>query len=112
MEFQETQNGEGFCSFHADGLGWRDQFPCCSCAHPSRAFRSDRRGRRQRRGAAGCKRSRHRSEHHQDYPYAAFWDWYRSIMGYTDASTEWVASTSENLLTCGPRGLAAPAGPC
>lgn len=78
-EYMESKNGEDHCSFHPSGTGFRGFF-CCGRA----------------RGDAGCKRSRHRAKHHNDYEYFARIELMRSLLNYTDKSVQFGESVCEN----------------
>ena len=80
-EFTHYTNGPKACSFHrAEYDSWSKQFPCCSTSHP-------------------CQFNAHRSKHHCDYPYAAFFPRVWAITGYVDTTDQWAAVEDTNLET-------------
>lgn len=80
-QFTHYTNGPKSCSFHqAEHDSWRDQYPCCSTSHP-------------------CQFGTHRSKHHCDYPYGAFFPRARAITNYVDTQDEWASVEDTNLET-------------
>ena len=80
-QFTHYSNGPKACSFHqAEYDSWNKQYPCCSTSHP-------------------CQFGTHRSKHHCDYPYGAFFPRGRAVTNYVDTQDEWAAVEDTNLET-------------
>ncbi|KAG7092999.1 hypothetical protein E1B28_009298 [Marasmius oreades] len=80
-EFKESTSGPDSCSFHkAEYDSWNKLYACCSSKNP-------------------CQFGSHRSKHHCEYPYGAFFTFARNICGYTDTMDVWVTAEDTNLET-------------
>ncbi|KAI9327676.1 hypothetical protein BDR26DRAFT_875064 [Obelidium mucronatum] len=64
LDVKESENGVGACRFHAK--------PYNACCGTSGSKES------------GCQRQKHAFTHHNNFPYAAFWDWRSGLMNYTN----------------------------
>lgn len=74
-KFKEAENGPGHCQFHAqpsEKRGWRTVWPCCSSDKP-------------------CKAEKHRSEHHQDFPYSEFGSFVQST--WKEIAQKWITES-------------------
>ncbi|ORZ14421.1 hypothetical protein BCR41DRAFT_306823 [Lobosporangium transversale] len=78
-EYQESANGPAACSFHKS-MEQGGSYSCCGKKSP-------------------CTYSSHRSAHHCEYPYTAFYDFAFAISGYTDTKEEWAEIEEEDMLT-------------
>ncbi|KAJ4501218.1 hypothetical protein C8R41DRAFT_806363 [Lentinula lateritia] len=80
-EYKESTSGEKSCSFHRTEYdSWSKSYRCCGSANP-------------------CQAGRHRSEHHDQYPYGNFFVFARNITGYTDTTEKWTELEDSNLET-------------
>jgi len=80
-QFTHYTNGPKACSFHqAEYDSWGKQYPCCSTNHP-------------------CQFGTHRSKHHCDYAYGAFFPRARAVTSYVDTQDEWASVEDTNLET-------------
>lgn len=78
-EFMDHTNGPKACSFHrAEYDAGFKSYPCCGLEHP-------------------CEFGSHRSNHHCDYPYSAFFSRCRSVL--IDYSEQWASAEDTNLET-------------
>ncbi|TPX72580.1 hypothetical protein CcCBS67573_g05747 [Chytriomyces confervae] len=69
--YSASENGDGACSFHlSDGplQKFSSKYRCCGSADPK----------------LGCTRGRHRSEHHNEYTYGAFFNWRNDLVQFVD----------------------------
>ncbi|KAJ3235834.1 hypothetical protein HDU81_011413 [Chytriomyces hyalinus] len=76
--YSASENGDGACSYHlSDGplQKFSRKYQCCGSADPK----------------LGCTRSRHRSEHHNEYTYGAFFNWRNDLVNFAD-KTKTIAS--------------------
>ena len=73
--FQESENVEGACRFHA----LPESRNCCQS------------------GARGCCSGRHRAEHHCEYPYGNFIQRFQDVTNYTDTCDEWLKVKDEGM---------------
>eukprot|EP00727_Mastigamoeba_balamuthi_P012152 m51a1_g756 hypothetical protein (679) ;mRNA; f:533033-535453 len=61
--YKESENADGACRFHKrmkERSGWNGRYPCCYARDP-------------------CGSSRHRSQHHSEFPYEAFFELAQTI---------------------------------
>ncbi|KAF9406900.1 hypothetical protein BGZ94_002900 [Podila epigama] len=77
--YRTSSNGPEACSFHKT-MELNGVFSCCGKSAP-------------------CSFSNHRSSHHCEYPYTAFYDYAYGIIGYTDTMEAWAEVEDKNLLT-------------
>ncbi|KAF9164512.1 hypothetical protein DFQ26_001364 [Actinomortierella ambigua] len=78
-EFRPSSNGPEACSFHPQRSDYSG-YSCCGKAAP-------------------CQVNYHRTDMHCDYPFPAFFDFARNILGYTDTVKYWANIEDENMLT-------------
>ncbi|KAL2911223.1 hypothetical protein HK105_209307 [Polyrhizophydium stewartii] len=70
QSFRESTNAQGSCSFHESPDLMGKAHMCCNKVEP-------------------CKRAKHRSKHHCDYRYAAFFARTSQFFGYSDTIKWW-----------------------
>ncbi|KAF9975537.1 hypothetical protein BGZ73_000797 [Actinomortierella ambigua] len=78
-EYRPSSNGPEACSFHPQRPDYGG-YSCCGRTTP-------------------CQTNYHRTDMHCDYPFPAFFDYARSIIGYTDTVDYWANIEDENMLT-------------
>ncbi|KAG0329932.1 hypothetical protein BGZ99_010043 [Dissophora globulifera] len=78
-EYRESANGSEACSFHKSSE-ISGTYSCCGKKAP-------------------CTFSSHRSSHHCEYPYTAFYGYAFAIIGYTDTTEEWASVSDKDMLT-------------
>eukprot|EP00899_Mesostigma_viride_P026435 jgi/Mesvir1/6977/Mv09118-RA.2 len=87
--YLESANGAGSCRFHERGM-YNGAHVCCGAACGS-AVDELKAGQE-----TGCRRSRHRPKHHNDYTYVARIRRCAAIMNYTNTHEEWMAAKCEH----------------
>ena len=72
-EYKESENGEGSCKYHTSKLtGFhRYTYSCCNASSPS--YESAL-------ALTGCTKGRHRSEHHDEYTYSAYFSYMSKVV--------------------------------
>ncbi|KAG0238685.1 hypothetical protein BGW41_008060 [Actinomortierella wolfii] len=78
-EYLPSSNGPEACTFHLASPD-RSGYSCCGKTSP-------------------CQVNYHRTEMHCDYPFPAFFDYARAIVGYTDTVEYWGDIEVKNMLT-------------
>eukprot|EP01125_Pyxidicula_operculata_P012332 TRINITY_DN4047_c0_g1_i5.p2 TRINITY_DN4047_c0_g1~~TRINITY_DN4047_c0_g1_i5.p2 ORF type:complete len:250 (+),score=48.75 TRINITY_DN4047_c0_g1_i5:1387-2136(+) len=83
----EDSNTETSCMFHAASYdSWNRSFPCCGSRQAASSNQP-----------VGCRKNKHRSTYHCDYPYGEFFKRAWDITGYTDTRTEWGTVSDKDL---------------
>lgn len=76
---QEKNNIEGICAYHPVPSYGSGRPSCCGSYYP-------------------CKKTKHRSVHHCEFPYAAFFERASAINGYTDTLKLWGVCEDKDLI--------------
>ncbi|KAI8923792.1 hypothetical protein BC831DRAFT_469285, partial [Entophlyctis helioformis] len=76
--FRSSANPQGACSFHSLASG-----SCCGVSSAS--------------AQPFCEHKTHRSTHHHDYPYAAFFERASAVLGYTNTMSIWISTNDTDL---------------
>ena len=72
-EYKESENGKGSCKYHTHKLkGWnRYTYGCCDASSSNyEAAKS----------LTGCTKGKHRSEHHEEYSYSAYFSYMNGLV--------------------------------
>lgn len=64
-EYKESENGEGSCKYHTSKLTGFHNYSYSCCNANSSNYESAL-------ALTGCTKGKHRSEHHDDYTYSAY----------------------------------------
>ena len=72
-EYKESENGEGSCKYHTSKLtGFhRYTYSCCNANSPNYESALS---------LTGCTKGRHRSEHHDEYTYSAYFSYMSEVV--------------------------------
>ena len=72
-EYKESENGEGSCKYHTSKLTGFDHYTysCCNANSPN--YESAL-------ALTGCTKGRHRSEHHDEYTYSAYFSYMSEVV--------------------------------
>ncbi|KAJ3319872.1 hypothetical protein HDV06_005848 [Boothiomyces sp. JEL0866] len=77
-KFKESKNPAGSCNFHISPYSSRGKFNCCGSDAP-------------------CQHKKHRSAHHNDYPYSKLFERMSAIFNYTNTWEKHIEISDEGL---------------